>query len=366
MIEKLLYLTFIDTEKLPTSGSSVRPLKMKTALEQVVDDVRSFDGMNNDLSARRKTVKDINSLLKTWKPDACYIEPPSGPLFYYGDVKLIKKLHKLGVSNALFYRDAYWKYPEYYKTKKESLVSRLKSVIIKYMQVSQWRAFQKYIDVIYFPSMRMADEFKCKRKDALPPGSFMTDEKADKPVSKPLQFIFVGGAAVNHGTILTLEAFEKANKDSVIAKLFYICPKTQWDKLGIRKENYQDWLEVIHTSGDENLKRYYDRSDIALLTAPRTFYRDFAVPIKIFEYMSYLKPILVTDCIETARIVKDNQIGWVVADDVDCICNQIKELYDNIEEVESVKKKLPEARADNLWENRAKKIVADLDSLKNG
>lgn len=41
------------------------------------------------------------------------------------------------------------------------------------------------------------------------------------------------------------------------------------------------------------------------------FYRDFAVLVKIFEYMSYLRPMLVTDGVETARLVnkKSSRMG---------------------------------------------------------
>ena len=101
--------------------------------------------MNNNLSARKNAVKKVRDLLKTWIPDACYIEPPSGPMFYYGDIGLIKLLHKKQVPIAIFYRDAYWKYPEYTQEGKQFLRNRIKHFIIRAMQIYQWNVFKKNI-----------------------------------------------------------------------------------------------------------------------------------------------------------------------------------------------------------------------------
>lgn len=144
----------------------------------------------------------------------------------------------------------------------------------------------------------------------------------------------------------------------------YVCPESQWKELGIEKEKYRQWLEVIHTSGDENLKPLYEKADVALLTAPRTFYRDFAVPIKIFEYMSYLKPVLVTNCTETARIVEENQIGWVTGDDVESVVHKLEELCSHPEEIIRVRAHMEEARRKHLWVSRAERVVGDLEQIR--
>ena len=360
---KLLYITFINLDTTPTSGSSVRPAKIKQSLEMLDIELYTVSGMNNNITVRKKVVKDVKEKLKTWTPDACYIEPPSGPMFYHGDVELIKLLHKKGIPISIFYRDAYWKYPEYSEEKKLSAVEKMKRFVIKRMQVYQWNVFKNNIDIIYFPSMTMAKEFQCSHKDVLPPGAFIPETVEKKGVSNPLQFIFVGGAARNHGTFLTIEAFEKVNKNGVRAKVFYICPEEQWNGLGIDKKQYSDWLEVIHTSGDGKLLPYYEKSDIALLTAPRTFYRDFAVPIKIFEYISYLKPILVTDCTETARVVEGNNVGWVCKDSVDDVVAKIEHIIDHPDEVESIRQGMEKARENNLWISRTKKVILDLQEV---
>jgi glycosyltransferase involved in cell wall biosynthesis len=39
------------------------------------------------------------------------------------------------------------------------------------------------------------------------------------------------------------------------------------------------------------------------------------MPIKLFDYLSYGRPLLVTDCVEQARVVADGDAGVVTADD---------------------------------------------------
>ena len=67
MIRKLLYLTYISLEDAPTSGSSVRPLKMKEALENLNIEVKTFGGIDNNIGLRKKTVAAVKKLLKTWR-----------------------------------------------------------------------------------------------------------------------------------------------------------------------------------------------------------------------------------------------------------------------------------------------------------
>ncbi|MBP5186575.1 MAG: glycosyltransferase [Clostridiales bacterium] len=360
---KLLYITFIDMNDAPSTGSSVRPLKMLEAFEALGVEVVTVSGMNNNLKARKKAVKEIKNKLKTWTPDLCYIEPPTGPFFYHGDVGLVKYIHRKGIPMSIFYRDAYWKYPEYYINKDTPKIDVLKHKVIKCMQQHQWNVFKKTMDIIYFPSLTMANEFDFGNKKILPPGSFIPDFTEKTTLSDPLTFIFVGGAAKNHGTHLTLEAFEKVNSDKVRAKVTYICPKEQWDGLGIDKDKYSEWLDIVHASGSA-LTPYYEKSDVALLTAPKTFYRDFAVPIKVFEYCSYLKPMLVTNCTETARIVNDNHAGWVTDDNVESVCERIIHLCENPDEVLNIRDNMKEARDNNLWINRAKQVIEDLKRNK--
>ena len=358
---KLLYITFIDMDAPAKTGSAVRPKKMLAAFEALGADVTLLSGKNNNRPLRKAQARRFMAEIQQGSYDCCYIEPPSGPMFCNDDVKLIKKIHEADIPMGLFYRDAYWKYPEYYLTKDSRLSDKLKHRVIRVMQQRQWRVFADCCKVVYFPSQMMADGFACDNADILPPGSFDPHVESGD-LQQPLRFIFVGGAAKNHGTFLTLDAFEQVNGNGVKCTLTYVCPKDQWEGLGLTARAQEDaaWLKVAHASGDDELAKHYAQADVAILAAPRTPYRDFAVPIKVFEYLSYLKPMLVTNCTETARIVSDNGIGWVVEDDCGAIAEKIAWLADNPEEIKVIKGAMQVARDNNLWEKRAEKVLLDL------
>jgi len=65
------------------------------------------------------------------------------------------------------------------------------------------------------------------------------------------------------------------------------------------------------------IHRLLPRVVATVIPRPRGLYNDLALPIKLFEYLAYGRPMLVTDCIEQARVVRDADCGLVVGDSVE-------------------------------------------------
>jgi hypothetical protein len=59
--------------------------------------------------------------------------------------------------------------------------------------------------------------------------------------------------------------------------------------------------------------------DVLMTVIPRRRgpYNDLALPIKLFEFLAYGRPLVVTDCVEQARVVREADCGLVVGDGVD-------------------------------------------------
>lgn len=369
---ELLYITFVDLDGKTSTGSSVRPQKMLEAFEEIGIKMKVLSGLKTNRSKRRKNIEEIMQWLELEQPRFCYVEPPSGPFYDWKDLMLLKKLHRQKVPVGLFYRDAYWMFPEYGADGKEvQLLQRIKQTIIRQMQLRDLRVFRSSCDHIFFPSESMAAYFDFSSQSALPPGCVLRQnvnwESTNAVKKDVLTYIFVGGAAKNYGTFLTMEAFEKANENGIIAKLIYVCPEEQWNRIKGKayKKEYAEWLSILHVSGDEGLTPLYEKADIALLTAPNTEYRDFAVPIKIYEYISFGKPVLVTNCHETEKVVLENQVGWSAPDNAQSVCEKIIFLYENQEEIYEKKRYCKEACVRNLWKNRAEAVIRVL-SEKEG
>ncbi len=365
----LLYITFVDLDGNVSTGSSVRPRKMLEAFEEIGLKIKVLSGIKTNRSKRRKNIEEILRWLDENRPRFCYVEPPSGPFYDRKDLLLLKKLHRQKVPIGLFYRDAYWMFPEYGADGKKICFSeKIKLEVIKWMQRRDLHVFKRTCDHVFFPSNGMAAYFDFSSQSALPPGCVIRNDidwgQKEKVKKNTLTFIFVGGAARNYGTFLTMEAFEKANQNGIIAKLIYVCPKDQWSRIKNEayKEEYAKWLSIFHASGDQELAPLYEKADLALLTAPNTKYRSFAVPIKIYEYISYGKPILVTNCHETEKAVLENQVGWSVPDNVLSICSKIIFLYKHQEEILEKKKRCREACICNSWVRRAEAVVEVLSA----
>jgi glycosyltransferase involved in cell wall biosynthesis len=57
-----------------------------------------------------------------------------------------------------------------------------------------------------------------------------------------------------------------------------------------------------------------------------TPYNHLAVPIKVMEYLSYGRPLVVTNCAEQARIVAEAEAGIVVPDSVEGLAEGLRAL----------------------------------------
>ena len=78
------------------------------------------------------------------------------------------------------------------------------------------------------------------------------------------------------------------------------------------------WLRVHRAEGDAIHALLPDVIATAI-PRPRNRYNDLALPIKLFDCLSYGRPLLVTDCTEQARVIADADAGIVTRDDPEAI-----------------------------------------------
>ncbi|MDR0314667.1 MAG: glycosyltransferase [Oscillospiraceae bacterium] len=360
----MLYITFIDFDN-NRSGSSVRPVKMYEAFKNIGLKVKLLEGQNNNRKKRKRNVKEILRWLKTNRPKICYIEPPSGPFFCSIDLYLMLNLKRLNIPIGLFYRDAYWMFPDLYA----SDMNKLKMKLIEMMSKRDLAVFKKTCAHLFFPSKTMIEELKFDMECSdLPPGCVfrdiddMIEEDNMRIRSAPiLTYFYVGGVSKYYGTKIMLNAFKDINKDKRTADLICVCREDEWHRF-FKEEDYinQQWLKLYHVSGDEKLSELYKKADICVLSLLKSTYMDFAVPIKTFEYMSYGKPILSTSCNEIQRIIESNNMGWVVCDNEESMKEKIMYLCTSREEIMTAKKNSIAALSDNTWEKRAQTVVDTL------
>ena len=172
-----------------------------------------------------------------------------------------------------------------------------------------------------------------------------------------LNIFYVGGISKD---VYNIEKLLNAIDSTKNKKLVVCCRENEWNKVKTEYSKYlQDKIEVVHSSG-EKLNEYYQQADVCSLLFEKHEYRDIAMPMKLFEYISNRKPIIATTKTAAGDFVKENNIGWTIEYNEKSILdllnniqkdrNQIKEKEENFDKVIEL----------NTWEERAKKVAKDL------
>ena len=97
-----------------------------------------------------------------------------------------------------------------------------------------------------------------------------------------------------------------------------------------------------------------------MLAVEPSDYRRFAVPLKLFEYLSRGRPILVTEGTEAARIVSSFNAGWVVPYTAEAIAATLRRLQGNRAEVQAKAANAVSAAKVNTWADRARTVADTL------
>lgn len=349
---KLLYVTFVDWGD-RSSGSSVRPHRMYEAFEALGCEIWLLHSCQSRLRERRRRVREVLRALSAGaKPDICYVEPPSGPFFCHLDLKLLKRLWGMGVPIALFYRDAYWRYADWWGVK------GLKRLVLSYMHKRDLRVFRRCCSVVYFPTESMRRLFAgegFKKSGVLPPGCI---EKGQNDRTLCGRAVYAGGVSEHYGTHLLLEAFELLNSGKKPRPLTLVCREKEWQTFE-SPYKARPWLTVLHIFGEE-LKSVYDRADVGIIPVRRDAYMDFALPVKLFEYLSYGLPVIATPCAELSAFIARYGCGAVCGESAVELARAVERFYENADERKNMIEGACRAARENLWTERAKTVIGDL------
>ena len=97
----------------------------------------------------------------------------------------------------------------------------------------------------------------------------------------------------------------------------------------------------------------------------RSPYNDLAVPIKVMEYLSYGRPLIVTNCTEQARIVNDAGAGLVVEDTIPAMAAGIRRLLSADErQIGQWSGNALAAAAASSWRRRAERVIHTLTQVR--
>jgi glycosyltransferase involved in cell wall biosynthesis len=269
------------------------------------------------------------------------------------DLAFLALARLLRIPVLTYVRDAQYLFDEYYPA--TSLKRRLARALFL-PAISLLRGVSTRAG---YPSRGLAAAVRDPDPDPLllPPGSPPPAEVPRQAGARSL--LFVGGMRYAvHGLDLLVGAVERVRAEG--HGLRVICVSRPGEE---PPEPRPDWMRVERGAAPE----IHDLLPEVLATIQprhRSPYNDLAVPIKVMEYLSYGRPLVVTDCTEQARIVRDADAGIVVNDDVESVADGLRRLATaSPEEIDRWSANATAAADHASWAVRARGI---LDALGVG
>ncbi|MCZ8531857.1 glycosyltransferase [Psychrobacillus psychrodurans] len=319
----LIYYPF-TVAKNPKSGSAIRPVEMIKAFEAYAQkhgvELVVISGSTNERRLLwNKFLQDKklehtlfcyseNQTIPLWLTDAGHI-----PKDWKIDKQVFQMLKKHEVPTGVFYRDVYWKFDELYSLR------GIKKFIMQSIYKMEEKFYGKYVHTVFLPSDAMGKYVNINAsKMALPPGGRFADIKTNSDnIKKPFKGIYVGGINNDdYGLPTLVDAYDLLNKDDVLGNLVIVCREDEYNDLtSLEKEKLnKSYIEVKHVSGTE-LQKLYEEVDFAFIPRKRSVYNDFAVPIKLVEYLTAGLPIIATNCSAQEDFIGSGPYGVLTGDD---------------------------------------------------
>lgn len=366
-----------ELQENPKSGSGVRPKRIVEAFKKYCKEENlELVLISGTTSERQIKIDQYKARGEYDKALFCYMENSTMPYWFTDpdrkpkNVKLdsrfwgVLKQHNIPIS--LFYRDVYWQFDDMYVPPKGIKFLRY---LMRQVYKKELKTYQKYVDLLYLPSLEMNKYVGWEGEvSELPPGMEKVDRSTSTNIKleKPFQAVFVGGISDQVGMLMLLEAFKVLNENEHRINLELVCRENEYNKYEeMQKYEQYNWLTVSHLSGDE-LVQVYERSHIALIPREKNAYHDFAVPVKLFEYLSYGLPVVATDCDAQARLLKEEGFGIVSNVDPIDYGKAILELLQPDHYYETKQAIEIKAWENHSWYARVRKVADDMLRTKKG
>jgi glycosyltransferase involved in cell wall biosynthesis len=165
--------------------------------------------------------------------------------------------------------------------------------------------------------------------------SFDVDEKIFDKKEKFVLFYF-GGIAVRRGIFTLLDALKILVKKNKSYQVLLIGPVDKADRTRLNsylhdpviKENIiqYDWKDIKY------LPSYINASDICVSPIIKNEQHESGIANKVFQYMLFKKPLIVSNCTPQQKVAEDEKCGLVFSsEDSNDLADKIEILYQNPE-----------------------------------
>lgn len=346
------------------SASGIRPVQMLNAFQSLGYQVDLVTGYSKQRKASIKTIKE--NIDKGIKYSFVYSESSTMPTVLtdthhlpirpFIDFNFFRLCKKQGIAIGLFYRDIYWAFDGYGEG-----LNFLKVWFAKHCYHYDLINYKKYLTKLYLPSLEMCKYVPVVDQQimsALPPGHLEDNPlEAKKTVasSETLDIFYVGGVGAHYNMQLLVQVVAAMPEITLT-----ICTRQEeWQSVKHKYPKLTENIMVVHLTG-EKMKQHMLNADIVSIFVEPKKYWEFAAPVKLYEYLGSLKPILASKGTLAANFIEQNKAGWTVSYDAEELTNFLSYLTNNKNELLNVSEHIATISNEHSWLARAQQVAKDL------
>jgi glycosyltransferase involved in cell wall biosynthesis len=346
-----------------TSASGIRPIQMIKAFTDIGYSVDVVEGtsskrrlLSQQIKAKIKKGKQYNflysesSTMPTLLTDSHHL--PLAPRLDFSFFSFLKQHH---IPIGLFYRDIYWLFDEY-----KSSLPFWKFLFANFFYRYDLYQYKKLLSKLYLPSTQMArylPTISSQLLGALPPGHQNQISTVRRISSDKIRLLYIGGL----GSHYQMHKLFKALRACPDVTLTLCTRESEWKAVQNEycPQGVPDNISIVHKSGSA-LTALYNECDLAVIFVRPFEYREFAAPVKLYEYIGYGKPLIASEGTLVGEFVKENAIGWTVPYSCSSLQALLHKLESNKSLLTSKIEALKHISPEHSWKKRAEKVAADL------
>lgn len=293
-----------------------------------------------------RLIPELEFIIKKHSIDYVYIESLAASLYSF-DYFFLNYIKKKGIPIFPFIRDLYWKYKG---TLQESWRQK---IWFKHCD-KELTWYQDNATGLLFPSQEMADTIDFNNKYILPPAGDPS-RCLNQTLPNNQNITFIGGISIKTGVDIL------ANAMNYVVKEF---PNSRCNIVGtgnsemIKRLKGFDFLDFFPDKNYFDIPEILAQSYLTVIPHPSIPHNDFAIPVKLFDYMSSGRPVVSTDCPSMAHFIKENDIGIITTDNPKDLAKGIIYLLDNPNVAQKYgNNALCAIKEKHSWQHRARTLI---------
>lgn len=343
------------------SASGIRPIKMLSAFRDLGYQVDIVSGYSQERKFAIESIK--NKVRSGFKYEFVYSESstmptiltdphhlPLHPCLDFGFFRFCVS-HQIPI--GLFYRDIYWLFEGYGEK-----LNPLKVIAAKIGYWYDLFIYRRYLTRLFLPSIEMGRYIPLISPDnftALPPAHGVTEAICERNFSNPLRLFYVGGMS-DHYQIHKLFSAVSHRSD---VELTVCTRETEWDAVKSEYLPLPENIDIVHKSG-EAMEELLDAAHVVVLFVKPQEYWEFAAPVKLYEYLGHIKPIIASEGTLAGKFVSENYLGWTVQYSEKKLHALLDRLINKPEVLDEIRIQMESVAKLHTWKARALQVAQEL------